>query len=228
MLWYLANGSLNEYLSSQVQLQGHYYSGQQTELTSAEYASNTGVAQFKQLKLANLQDHHSKYVLIIDNAFVEVLPEQSSLVTQINQVSIDNLTINIERKSGNESNVEQLIKTISLKLAHDYPKHYPAISAKIYAANNPSLNADEYAKKHPQTMPVIKDNKPKKTRGKPQQKIAISAITIKTVTLNTIKLDGIDTVQLHDIKISIPNLNEGYVSNQLGGELLLTFLSLAG
>ena len=65
-------------------------------------------------------------------------------------------------------------------------------------------------------------------KEKPQQKIAISAITIKTVTLNTIKLDGIDTVQLHDIKISIPNLNEGYVSNQLGGELLLTFLSLAG
>ncbi len=156
------------------------------------------------------------------------LKKEQVLVTQINQMSIDNLTINIEQKSGNESNVEQLIKTVSLKLAHDYPKHYPAISAKIYAANNPSLNADEYAKNHPQTAPIIEPNKPEKTRVKPQQRIAIEAITIKTVTLNTIKLDGIDTVQLHDIKISTPSLNEGYVSNQLGGELLLTFLSLAG
>ena len=228
MLWYLANGSLTDYLKSQIQLQGHYYSGQETTIASADYSADTGIAQFKQLNLANSSNYHTQYALIIDEARVEVSPQQPPyLVTQVNKITINNLSINIEQKLGSDSNINQLIEHISLKLANDYPEQYPAISAKIYAAKNPTLNAEQYAQNHPQAGPIIEHTSPKKKRGKPQPKIIILAISINTLTLNTIQGDDINTIQKHNVEITARGGSEGFVSNQLGGELLLTFLSLA-
>jgi len=228
MLWYLASGSLNDYLKSQIQLQGHYYSGQKTTIALTDYSANTGTAQFKQLNLANASNYHTQHALIIDEVRVEVSPQQPPyIVTQVNKITINNLSINIEQKIGSNSNIDQLIDHISLKLANDYPEQYPAISAKIYAAKNPTLNAEQYAQNNPQAGPMIEHTSPKKKRGKPQSKIIISAITIKTLTLNTIQGDAIDTIQKHNIDITAIGGSAGFVSNQLGGELLLTFLSLA-
>lgn len=228
MLWYLASGSLNDYLKSQIQLQGHYYSGQETTVALADYSVNTGIAQFKQLNLANSSNYHTQYALIIDEAHVEVSPQQPPyLVTQVNKITINNLTLNIKHRAGSNSNIDQLIAHISLKLANDYPELYPAISAKIYAEKNPTLNAEQYVQNNPQAGAIIEHTAPKKKRGKPEQKIIISAITIKILTINTIQDDAIDTLQKHNINITAMGDSEGFVSNQLGGELLLTFLSLA-
>ena len=114
MLWYLANGSLNEYLKSQIELQGHYYSGQQTSLALADFSSNTGIATFNQLSLANLSLYQAQHALIIDEIHVELSTNQrQQLSTEINEVTINKLTLNIEHKADGISNVEQLIQKVS-------------------------------------------------------------------------------------------------------------------
>lgn len=228
MLWYLATGSLNEYLKSQIELQGHYYSGQKTTLALADFSSNTGIATFKQLHLNNVNNFQAQHALIIDEAQVELSTQQSQyLLTQISKITINKLSLNIEQNNHDETNIEQLIQQVSLKLANDYPELYPTISAKIYAAKNPTLNAEQYAQSHPQAGPMIEHTKQKKKRGKPQQKIIISEINIKTLELNITQDDSINSIQKHDVDITSIGGSEGLVINQTGGEILLHLLNLA-
>ena len=228
MLWYLANGSLNEYLKSQIELQGHYYSGQETTLALADFSSNTGTATFNQLSLANLNLYQAQHAFFIDEIHVELSTNQRHhLLTEINKITINKLTLNIEQKADGISNVEQLIKKISLKLAQDYPELYPVISAKIYAENNPELNAEKYAEKNPQSGPIIEHTTLKKKRGKPQQKIIISTINIKNLELNSIQSGSTNSTLKHNIMIKPIGGIEGLVVNQIGGEILLHLLKLA-
>ena len=231
MLWYLASGSLNEYLKSQIELQGHYYSGQRTTLALANFSSNTCVATFNQLSLANFKHYQAQHALIIDEVHVKLSAKQSqNLITEINEVTINNLTLNLEYKVGGISNIEQLIQRINLKLAQDYPELYPEISAKIYAESNPELNAELYtgktAKNNPQAGPIIEHTTQKKKRGKPQQRIIISAIKIKNLELNIIQADSANLIKEHNINIAGIGGKEGMVINQLGGEILLHLLKL--
>ncbi len=228
MLWYLASGSLNEYLKSQIELQGHYYSGQKTTLALADFSSNTGIATFNQLSLANLSHYQAQNALIIDEVHIKVSTKQSQyLLTEISKITINKLTLNIEQETNEINNIDQLIQKISLQLASDYPQLYPQISAKIYAKNNPDLNAEKYAKKNPQAGPIIEHTTHKKSRGKPQQKIIISTINIKNLTLNTMQAGSTNSIQKHNIKLAKIGGMEGLVMNQIGGEILLHLLKLA-
>lgn len=227
MLWYLAAGSLNEYLKSQIELQGHYYSGQKTTLALADFSSNTGIATFNQLSLANLSHYQAKNALIIDEVHIEVsTTKKQHLLTEISKITINKLTLNIEQKTNKINNIDQLIDKISLQLARDYPQLYPQISAKIYAKNNPDLNAEKYAKENPQVGPIIEHKKNKKNRGKPQQKIIIATINIKNLELNTIQAGSTNSRQKHNINIATIGGVEGLVINQIGGEILLHLLKL--
>jgi len=228
MLWYLANGSLNEYLKSQVELQGHYYSGQTTSVKLANYATNAGIATFQQLSLNNFENTQTPHALEIDEAQVKVsMPQSRHLLTIIDNITINKLTLNVVQNKGEKTNITQLIQQITLQLANDYPEFYPTISAKLYAKKNPELNAQSYAKSHPQAGPIIEHTTPKKKRGKPQQKIAILTINIKTLELNTTQNDVTTSTKKYDVNISSIGNKEGLVINQLGGELLLHLLNLA-
>ena len=228
MLWYLANGSLNDYLKSQLVLQGQYYSGQTTTLRQASFSTNTNTATYTQLGLVNLANFKASQLLNIDEAHVELSTTKSqALLTVIDKVTINQLVLNVEKTPDNVSNVEQLIQHINLQLANDYPELYPSISARIYAEKNPDLNADEYAKNHQQAGPIIEHTKPKKKRGKPQQKLIIEAIHINTLTLNIYKGDKVQSTQKHNISIAAIGSTSGLVSNQIGGEVLLNLLKLA-
>ena len=228
MLWYLANGSLNEYLKSQIEIQGHYYSGQETNIELADFSSGTGTGEFKNFSLVNLNSYQAKHAVIIDAAHIELVRQPTHpLLTTIKEITINKLTLNVETISGSPSNIDQLIKEISIKLALDFPELYPNISAKIYAENNPQLNAEEYAQNNPQAGPIVDHTKPKKKRGKPQPKINISSITIHTVELNIINNGLAKTVSLSNVNIKEVGGNEGIISNQLGGEVLLALLKLA-
>ena len=228
MLWYLANGSLNEYLKSQIELQGHYYSGQTTTLELADFSANTRTVIFKQLNLHNLNNYKAQYVLTIDEAKVELFAnQQQHLLTKITNITINKLTLNIEQKVDGNSNIAQISEIISVKLANDYPELYPAISAKIYAEKNPALNADKYVKNPPQAGQIIAHKKQNKKRGKAQQKITISAINIKTLELNTTQGGVTNSIQKHNVNISTLGGTEGFISNQIGGEVLLKLLNLA-
>jgi len=228
MLWYLANGSLNEYLKSQVELQGQYYSSQTTTLNSASFSANTGIANFNQIRLNNLNSYQAQHALVIDEVKAELSTnKRSPSLVIINKLSINKLTLNIEENTDKKINLEEMIQQITLTLANDYPEFYPSISAKLYAENNPELSAEKYAESHPQSGPIIEHTKQKKKRGKQQQKIAISAINIKNLELNTIKNGVINSTQKHDVNISSIGGSVGINKNQLGGEILLHLLSLA-
>jgi len=227
MLWYLANGSLNEYLKSQIELQGHYYTGQKTNVVLADFSSSTGVGEFKQLSLVNLNNHQAQHAVLIDEVNIELVKHPSMpLLTSIKKVTINKLTLNIEKNSDKISNIEQLIERIKRKLAQDYPELYPSISAKIYAQNNPQLNAEEYAQTHPQAGPIIEHTKAKKKRGKPQAKINISEIIIGTVELTLMNNGLTKTTVLQNVNMTIIGGKQGIVTNQLGGEVLLALLNL--
>lgn len=227
MLWYLANGSLNEYLKSQTELQGHYYSGQKTSLALADFSSNTGTATFSQLSLANQAQYQSKNVLIIDEIKAVLSNQQSKQPSTVSaKVTINKLILNIEQLKAVESNIEQIKQRISLQLANDYPQLYPHISAAIYAKNNPELNADQYSKNNPQSGPIIEHTQKAKKRGKAQQKIIISAIDINTLEINTLKNGSKNTIQKHNVSIERIGEQEGLLVNQIGGEFLLHLLQL--
>lgn len=227
MLWYLANGSLNEYLKSQIELQAHYYSNQNAKIDIADYSPSTGKGEFKNFNLENLSDHQTKYVIMVDTAQVELAQQSTEhLLTTIKNLTINKLTLNIETHVDQSSNIEQLIERIKFKLAQDYPELYPNISAKLYAQQNPQLNAEEYAQTHPQAGPIIEHTKVKKKRGKPQPMLNISTIKINTVELNIVG-NNIDKILLNNINIPAIGGNKGIVSNQLGGEILLAILQLS-
>lgn len=225
MLWYLANGSLNEYLKSQIELQGNYYSGQTAQLASADFSPNTGIALFKQLRLGS--SSQAQNILTIDQAQVTLSSKQEPQLTKIESIAINTLRLNIEQDSNNKTNIDSLIEQTSFTLANDYPALYPAISAKIYAAKNPDLNAEVYAEKHPDAGPIIEHTKQKKSRGKPQHKVSIETIYIKKLELSSSQGDNTTLTTKNDVTITTIGGETGLVINQLGGEILLNVLKLA-
>jgi len=228
ILWYLANGSLNEYLKSQIELQGHYYSGQEASLLLAEFSDNTNSAQLNHLTLANLASYQAKNVLSVDQVFIELSAQQnSSLLTKIDKITLNKLIINIEENKEGVSNIEQLIQIISLTLAKDYPQSYPAISAKIYAQEHPELDAEQYAKNHPEVGVITEHTKAKKSRGKAKPKMMIAAFNIKELELNITKKGITQLVLKQNITVNNIGGTEGIEMNQIGGEILLNLLKLA-
>ena len=77
-----------------------------------------------------------------------------------------------------------------------------------------------------QAGPIIEHTTQKKKRGKPQQRIIISAIKIKNLELNIIQADSANLIKEHNINIAGIGGKEGMVINQLGGEILLHLLKL--
>ncbi len=249
MLWYLANGSLNEYLKSQIQLQGQYYSKQSTQLASADFSTKTGIGTFNEITLANPKGYQANYALIIDKASIALtspdnnLPvkntspfkENHALVTTIKQLTINKLTVNSEQKNqalqigkgADKSNIFDIITQIKSQLAQDYPELYPEKSAKLYAQKNPQLNAEAYAKNHPQAGPIIEHKQSKKKRGKPQAKIKIQSIIINSFELNLTNNGITETIQLNNLQLAPIGNEQGIIANQVGGELLLALLNLS-
>lgn len=164
--WYLAKGSLNDYLKSQVTLQGQYYSGQQTSVNFAILNEANGQTTVEQLYLTNLNGYQAPYVLTVDKVHTRMAnPADSSepqtlkdglrtsqIITLAN-VSIETLTVFIEAQANQAdalntklelkltNNIEQLLQKITKQLASDYPVLYPEVAAKLYAEQHPELNA---------------------------------------------------------------------------------------
>lgn len=249
MLWYLASGSLNEYLQSQIQLQGQYYSKQPTQLALADFSTNTGIGTFDKITLASPKDYQANYTLIIDSASIELtspenvpsaknpspFKESHALVTTIKKLTINKLTLNSENinnttettKKTVKNNILDMITQVKGQLAQDYPELYPEISAKLYAQQNPQLNAEAYTKSHPKAGPIIEHKQAKKKRGKPQAKIKIQTITINSLELNLTHNGITETIQLNNLQLSPIGNEQGMIANQVGGELLLALLNLS-
>lgn len=227
MLWYLAKGSLNEYLKSQIELQAEYYSSLKTTLGTANFSVETNTAELNNLEIYNLPLFKSEKIIIIDKVNVVLAKENSKkMLTFINQATINNILVNIDKKEDNLTNIEKIINKISNTLATDYPQQYPQISAKVYAQNNPELNAEAYAKEHPDSGPIVEHTNQKKSRGKPQQKAIISILKIDNLEINSFINGKSKTEKYQNLTIENIGGEQGIVNNQLGGEILLQLLKL--
>ena len=251
MLWYLADGSLNDYLKSQVILQGQYYSGQQTDVAQAKFVSNTGILTLEQLTLANLKSEKSKSVIIIDKISVQLAPVKPSSRAQkgnniskkVQHITVDKITINKLRfnlTASPENNLMQLQQKISQKLATDFPVLYPDIAAKLYAQQHPELNAASIENTAEGLIQknVIENNQAaleakaakqkKRILGKATTRITILAFTIESLEINTIHEDGSNLMRhFNNIELPVIGKEHGLASKQLGGEIIRLLLDAA-
>ncbi len=249
MSWYLANGSLNEYLKSQVLLQSQYYSGQQALLLNANYAEDKGQTTLEQLSLSNLNGYSQPQLLTLDKVTAQLAQVAS---TQLNSPSLHNkniAVINIEKLTlsklhvwsehtiDSKNNLEELVKQVSKQLALDYPALYPSISAELYAKEHPELDASEdiaYLEKQKSNQPVavnkavIAANEAKQKKrllGKAQTRALISSIVIEELSLTIIKNNKSITKNFSNIELGQIGDENGLDTKQLGGELLRVLLN---
>ncbi len=247
MLWYLANGSLNEYLKSQVLLQSQYYSGQKATLLNAEYSTDDGATYFNELTLTNLDGLSAPLILSVGQVTAQLAQTPTS---QLNSPSIQKKTITIvtieklmisnleawsEITLSGEENLELLAQNITMQLASDYPALYPEISAKIYAAQHPELNEKlalekliEHETKRETNQAVIQANAVKQKKrllGKAQTRIIISSAIINNAKLTRIDKGQSTNIHFKNIELGSFGGEHGLDSNQLGGELLKAILN---
>ncbi len=243
MLWYLANGSLNEYLKSQIELQGQYYSGQKTLLVQADFSNKTGIVQFTGLTLNNSEGFDQPIALAIDEVSAQLVNNQAQQLSP-NLIVIKKLTINklklwLERKDSSD-NLTELQQHILIQLATDYPKLYPEFSAMMFAQKHPELNAELNAEfisqeldsqaKLIETAAAIeaKQNKSKgKIRGKISTKIRIIEVAISSLEFNSFTEGKPQKKSFKGINLAEVGGNDGIETNQLGGELLRLLLATA-
>jgi len=249
MLWYLANGSLNEYLKSQVLLQSEYYSGQQAQLLKANFSSDKGQTTFDQLSVSNLNALSQPQLLTINKISAQLaqvasrqlnstsLQNKNIPIVNIEKLTLHKLHIWSEHTSNGKTNLEVLVNKVSKQLALDYPALYPNLSAELYAKEHPELNATaEIANLEKQTdSQPIETNKAviaskeakqkKRLLGKAQTRIIISSVVINELTLTSIKNNKEIQQDFQNIEFGGIGDENGIDSNQLGGELLRRLLN---
>ena len=157
MLWYLANGSLNDYLKSQVLLQSHYYSGQKSQLLSADFSTNTGITTFTNFSVANIDGLTQPQLFKVDNISVQLaelatsqfdapsVAKKTTTLVHVKQLRFSNLHAWSEIDKISETgktNLQILIKKVERKLATDYPALYPQLSAELYAKMYPERSIE--------------------------------------------------------------------------------------
>ncbi len=242
MLWYLANGSLNEYLKSQVLLQSHYYSGQQTSLINAEFTAEKGVTFFHGLTVNNFNGLSQPVILSIDKITAQLaqvptsqlnspsIQNKTTTIVHIEQLTLANLEIWSEKFPSDKTNIQVLHDKVSLQLAKDYPALYPEISAQIYAKEHPELNeklalqslaiTQPQAETNQAVIEAIKAKQTKRLLGKAQTRVIISALIINNLSFNNVIGDKVITTHQQNINLGGFGGETGLDSNQLGGELL--------
>ena len=246
MLWYLANGSLNEYLKSQVLLQSHYYSGQSSQLLSADFSADTGVTNFTEFSMANIEGLSQPLLFSLDKISAQLTAVPSSelnapsvgkrttTLVHVETLTFTNLQAWSEQTATGETNLELLVKKISRQLATDYPALYPQLSAEIYAKSHPELNAsqemaeiDKHSKAKETNLAIIASKAAKKKKrllGKAETRIIVSSVIIDKLTLTSMVNNNRVTRQFTDINLGSFGDKNGLDSNQLGGELLRKLL----
>lgn len=251
ILWYLAKGSLNDYLRSQVELQGHYYSGQQAHIGQAKFLPESNSAQFNQLVLTNVKGYSQSNVLTIDEITATLAtpltsthPQQvsrnlnTSQIITVEKLTLNKVTVTLEKHkpsvSNSSSNIAVLTELVTLQLAKDYPAVYPEVAAKLYAKEHPELDAKlinsatEVAEPKKEINKAIiaskAEKKQKKLLGKAQTRIAVQAITINQLTLNIIDSEQTKVHQFNQVKLGTIGDTNGLASNQAGGEILRVLL----
>lgn len=249
MLWYLANGSLNDYLKSQVTLQSNYYSSQEAKLLSADFSNNTGVTNFTNFSLSNIDGLTQPLLFKVDNMSVQLaavpthqldapsIQKKTTTIVYVKELRLKNLQAWSEVTQTGKTNLEVLYNIINTRLAKDYPALYPKTSAALYAKMYPersetlaleALGSVENTQPIETNKAVISSNEIKhKNRllGKAETRVIISSVIIDELTLTTIKNSQVTSEKFNNITLGRFGNESGLASNQLGGELLRQLLA---
>jgi hypothetical protein len=252
MLWYLANSSLNDYLKSQVILQSHYYSSQEAKLLSADYSDNTGITNFTDFSLSNIDGLIQPLLFKADTISAQLakvptrqldspsIQKKTTTIVHIEELRLGSLQAWSEISKTSETgktNLEVLFDRINAQLATDYPALYPQISAGLYAKMYPE-RSEKLALEELDTKPqvqtvetnqaIIASNEAKQKKrllGKALTRVKISSVIIDDLTLTVINENKTQTKQFKNIQLGSFGNENGLESNQLGGELLKQILS---
>ncbi|HCM48114.1 MAG TPA: hypothetical protein DIS98_11640, partial [Colwellia sp.] len=139
--------------------------------------------------------------------------------------------------TSGETNIEIVLKKISMQLAKDYPALYPQISAELYAKLYPErseklaledLNTKKIVQEIEINQAVLASNEAKYKKrllGKAQTRIIITSVIIEQLTLTIIKNNKTITKHLQNVELGSFGGENGLASNQLGGELLKKILA---
>lgn len=252
MMWYLANGSLNDYLKSQILLQSEYYSAQQAQLLSANFSNNTGITSFTNFSLSNIEGLTQPQLFIVDNinAQLAVVPthqldspsiqKKTTTIVHVEEVRFGNLQAwseVLKTSATGKTNIEILFKKTRTQLATDYPALYPKISAELYAKMYPErsetlaledLDTKQRVQKIETNTAVLASNEAKQKKrllGKAQTRIIITSVIIEQLALTIIKDNETITKHLKNVELGRFGDENGLASNQLGGELLKRILA---
>jgi len=251
MLWYLAEQSLNDYLKSQVTLQSHYYSTQEAKILSADFSNNTGIANFTDFSLSNIEgltqplllkaNKISAQLVAIPTKQLDTPSLQKDITTIINvkQLRFEHLQAWSEIANSNKvgnTNLEILYNIINTQLATDYPALYPQTSAELYAKMYPerseelalaALNTAQKVKPVETNKAVISSNATKQKNrllGKAKTRVIVTSVIIDELTLTTLKNNQVTTKHFNNIELGPFGDESGLARNQLGGELLRQLL----
>ena len=249
MLWYLADGSLNEYLKSQVLLQGEYYTNFQADLRDASYKSNSGIAVFHQLTLKNKQALPSSKLIDINTIKVTLtnkpikhfnapsIDKKTTTLVNIEEIHIDNVNIWSSLTVDGKNSLNQQQGFIISKLAKDFPVLYPQVSAELYAKKYPdrseqlalqsiAVSAQTTQIETNQAVIIAKQSKQqKRLLGKAKIRLKISLISIDQLSIHTIEQGNTNVQHFTNISLGALGGEHGLASNQLGGELLNSLIS---
>jgi hypothetical protein len=248
MLWYLANGSLNDYLKSQVLLQSQYYSGQNAQLLNAKFSPDNGSTHFDNLTLENISGMSQPLIFSLDKISAQLaqvpssqlnspsIQKKTTTLVHVEKVTLGNLVAWSEISTSGETNLALMLKRINIQLATDYPALYPEISAEMYAKQHPELNAvladgesnktlnDSVVEVNPAIIASKEAKKTKRLLGKALTRLSIASLVIDDLTLTSI-VDGKEVTQ-HFTQINLGRFGDdnGLDTNQLGGEILRRLL----
>ena len=251
MLWYLANSSLNDYLKSQVILQSNYYSLQEAKLLSANYSDNTGITNFTDFSLSNIDGLTQPLLFKADNISAQLakvptrqldspsIQKKTTTIVHVEELRLGSLQAWSEVSKTSETgktNLEILFDQINTQLATDYPALYPQISAGLYAKMYPerseklaleALDSKPKVAEIETNQAIIASNEAKQKKrllGKALTRVKISSVIIDELTLTVINDNKTLTKQFNNIQLGSFGDKNGLESNQLGGELLKEIL----
>ncbi len=188
-LWFLANGSLNEYIKQQIELVGHNLTEQTVTVNVVNIKPSQGIGMIQGISVANIKGYSQPNIFSLDNIKLDIniksLLEESIV---IDEIVIDKPQFFIEVNKAGQANIKELIDIIQ--------SHLPA-------SNAPAENKTQNSTK----------NEPKIRLEK--FILAGSTLTLDLTQLG----NKVHQLSLTDINIANIGGETGLPASQLGGEL---------
>lgn len=243
MLWYLANGSLNEYLKSQVILQSNYYSKQQATVGNVNFSPETGIVQVNNFSLSDLDDLTQQYLLTIETIEAQLakiptshlngpsIQKKTTTIVNVASMQLSNVHIALATTSQGKATGEVVLDRIKTQLATDYPAQYPELSAQLYAEQYPerseelALAAIEKTTTKPASVPetnvaIIASKEAKQRKrllGKAITRVIVQEVTIDKLSISRAHQESNDNMATNkDGSLTFTNVSLGRFGQEEG------------